>query len=52
MFLAKELHKSLEEVLEFSTLELRMWAAFYRYERSRQEDARMKNATRKPTRGR
>jgi hypothetical protein len=29
MFLAKELHKSLEEILEISTLELTMWVAYY-----------------------
>jgi len=29
MFLAKELHKSLDEILELSTLEFTMWVAFY-----------------------
>jgi hypothetical protein len=47
MFLAKELHKSLEEILEMSTLELRMWAAFYKIERRKQDEAMMKNKTRK-----
>lgn len=32
MYLAKELHKSLDEIFEMSTLELRMWAAYYRLE--------------------
>lgn len=47
MFLAKELHKSLEEVLEISTLELRMWAAFYKIERRKQEEAQKKRQPRK-----
>lgn len=42
MFLAKELGKSLEEILDISTLEFRMWAAFYRYEKERQEKAMKK----------
>jgi hypothetical protein len=37
MLLAKDLGKSLQEVMELSTLELRMWAAFYKFENSRQE---------------
>ena len=37
MFLAKELGKSLEEILEISSLEFRMWAAYYRYEQERQK---------------
>lgn len=42
MFLAKELHMSLEQVLELSTLEVMMWAAFYSLE-GKKRNARMKN---------
>jgi hypothetical protein len=37
MFLAKELGKSLNEVLEYSTFELRLWAGFYKFEGERQK---------------
>ena len=50
MFLAKELGKSLEEILDISTLEFRMWAAYYRYEKERNE-AQQKSMTRKAKRG-
>jgi hypothetical protein len=50
MFLAKELGKSLEEILDISTLEFRMWAAYYRYEKERNE-AQQKTMSRKLTRG-
>jgi len=29
MFLAKELGRTLEEILDMTTLELRLWAAYY-----------------------
>ena len=47
MFLAKELGKSLEEILEISTLEFRMWAAYYQFERKRQEEANKKRNMRR-----
>jgi len=43
MFLAKELHKSLEEIMEISTLEMRMWVAYYKVEKQRQDEAAKKN---------
>lgn len=33
MFVARELGKSLEEVMEISTLELTLWAAFFQLEK-------------------
>lgn len=42
MFMAKELHMSLEQVLELSSLEMTMWAAFYSLE-GKKRNARMKN---------
>jgi hypothetical protein len=39
MLLAKDLGKTLSEIMELSTLELRMWAAFYKFEGKRQEKA-------------
>lgn len=41
LFVAKELGKSLEEVNEFSVLEMRMWAAFFQSQHKKQND-RMK----------
>lgn len=41
MFLAKELGKTLEEIMEISSLEFTMWAAFYQMEAKRR-DARMR----------
>jgi hypothetical protein len=49
MFLAKELGKSLEEILEISTLEFRMWAAYYRVEREKQD--KQQKTVRKTGRG-
>lgn len=46
MFLAKELGKSLEEILDLSTLEVRMWAAFYSYEGKKQKNTQMKRTSR------
>lgn len=37
MFLAKELGKTLEEIMEITTLELVMWAAFYQMEGKKRE---------------
>lgn len=37
MFLAKELGKTLEEIMEITTLELTMWAAFYQMEGKKRE---------------
>ena len=39
MHLAKTLHKSLDEIFEMSTLELRMWAAFLTLEGKKQKKA-------------
>lgn len=50
MFVGRELGKSLEEMLEMSTLELTMWAAFYRMERKEQEKQRAKANGRKHSR--
>lgn len=41
MFIAKELHMSLEQVMELSTLEMMMWAGFYNLE-GKKRNARMK----------
>lgn len=49
MFIAKELHMSLEQVMELTTLELTMWAAFYSLE-GKKRNARMKNDGRKHNR--
>lgn len=38
LFIAKELGKTLEEIMEISSLELRMWAAFYKMEKDRQKE--------------
>lgn len=38
-FLAKELNKTVSEIMEMSTLEFRMWAVFYRMEEKRQKGA-------------
>ena len=35
MYLAKELHLSMDKVLEMSTLEFTMWAAFFQMEGKR-----------------
>jgi hypothetical protein len=37
MFLAKELGKSLEEIMEISNLEFVMWAAYYSLEKKQRE---------------
>ena len=37
LFIARELGKSLEEVMELTTLELTLWAAFFQLERKEQE---------------
>jgi hypothetical protein len=50
MFMARELGKSLEQLMEISTLELVMWAAFYRLERKEQEKQRAKANGRKYSR--
>jgi hypothetical protein len=42
MFIAKELGKSLEEVMDFSTLELRMWAAYYKIQNDEQKKQQQK----------
>jgi hypothetical protein len=42
MFLAKELHKSLDEIMNLSSLELRMWAAFYTLEQKEQQKQQKK----------
>lgn len=39
MFLAKELGRTLGEILEMSTLEFRMWAAYYILEKKDRERA-------------
>lgn len=46
MYLAKELHKSLDELMEISTAELVLWAAFYKMEGEKEtarQNARMRN---------
>jgi len=50
MFLAKELGKTLEEIMEISTLELIMWAAFYQQEGKRREKTMRANNGRKYSR--
>ena len=37
MFLAKELGKSLEEIMELTVMEYRLWAAFYSNQHKEQE---------------
>jgi hypothetical protein len=37
MFLAKELGKTLDEILDLSTLEVRMWAAYFSLENKQQQ---------------
>lgn len=37
MFLAKELGKTLEEIMEISTFEFIMWAGYYQLEGKKQE---------------
>ena len=39
MFLAKELGRTLEEIMEMSTLEFRMWAAYFVLEKQDRERA-------------
>ena len=41
MFMAKELHMSLEQLMQMSTLELTMWYAFYNME-GKKRNARMR----------
>ena len=50
MFIARELGKSLDEMMDMSTLEIVMWAAFYRLERKEQEKQRAKANGRKYSR--
>lgn len=49
MFLAKELGKSLEEILEISTLELVLWAAYFGLE-TKESEKRMRANGRKHSR--
>lgn len=42
MFLAKELGKTLEELMEMSTAEFVMWAAFYQMEGKKRQNAMRK----------
>ncbi len=42
MYLARELGKSLEELMEMSTVEFVYWAAFFQLEK-KETDKRMKN---------
>jgi len=41
MFLARELGKSLEEIMEISTLEMILWAAYYQLDK-KEQDKRMR----------
>lgn len=43
MFVARELGKSLDEVLDMTTLELRMWAAFYSLENKNSKKTQKKH---------
>ena len=45
MFVARELGKSLEELMEISTLELSLWAAFFQLEKKEQEKRMRSNGS-------
>lgn len=49
MRLAKDLGRTLEEMLEISTLEFVLWAAFYKHEQQQQQ-GRMRASGRKHNR--
>jgi hypothetical protein len=49
MYLAKELGKSLEEILDISVLEFRMWVAFFKLEN--EKTSKQQQTMRKGRRG-
>lgn len=46
MFIAEKMGRSLEEILELSTLELKLWAGYYSLQKKERERA-MKNGNRR-----
>jgi len=50
MMVAEKLGRTLEEIMDMSTLELRMWAAYYSLQRKDQEGAMKKHGGRKHSR--